>query len=105
MKSKGKRFWLWGMGLCIALPVLLAASSNMPSKAENVENTSTEVKVTAAEKSSKTQQAKRMKEALEPYQQIILYLREGLYQHDIEDTYQAYFSESQNQSDGYFCGI
>lgn len=49
MKSKGKRFWFWGMGLCIALPVLLAASSNMPSKAENVENTSTEVKVTATE--------------------------------------------------------
>lgn len=44
----------------------------------------------------------RMQEPTEPYQQMLLYIREGLYQHGIEGVYQAYFSAVEDESDGYY---
>lgn len=61
----------------------------------------------------------RMQEPAEPYQQMLLYIREGLYKHGIESAYQAYFSAVEDDGeqaywrsgyreaygDGYFCEI
>lgn len=44
----------------------------------------------------------RMQEPTEPYQQMLLYIREGLYQHGIEGVYQAYFSAVEDDGEEYY---
>ncbi len=48
------------------------------------------------------EEMERMQEPSEPYQQMLLYIREGLYQHGVEGTYQAYFSAVEDECDGYY---